>query len=116
MTATLSPHSYPDTYKVNYFSNNGVADATLRITNVGTQNDPTGDLCALIYVFDPNQELAERCSCAVTPDGLLTLSVETNLTADTLTGRPLTTGDVKILSSTSCDAASALISRITAPL
>jgi hypothetical protein len=92
----------PDTFKVTYFSNNGTTpDNTVRLTNVGTSG---GSLCADIYVFDPAQELAECCSCRVTPDGLLTLSVYNNLTSNTLTGVSLTTGDIKIVSSKTCDA------------
>jgi hypothetical protein len=110
----------PDTFKVNYFSNNppsicdgngnsvscvvqpdGIPDSTVRITNVGTSG---GNLCADIYVFDPYQELAECCSCKITPDGLLTLSVGYNLTSNTLTGVPLSTGAIKIVSSSTCNA------------
>jgi hypothetical protein len=108
LSAQVSP--YPDTFKVNYFSNantEGCLDGTLRITNVGTQvgskTDPSGNLCALIYVFDPQQELSECCGCKITPDGLLTLSVNNDLTSNTLTTIPLVTGDVKIVSSVSCN-------------
>jgi hypothetical protein len=55
-------------------------------------------------VFDPYQELAECCSCKITPDGLLTLSVGYNLTSNTLTGVPLSTGAIKIVSSSTCNA------------
>jgi hypothetical protein len=48
--------------------------------------------------------LAECCSCKITPDGLLTLSVSENLTANTLTGVPLSTGVIKIVSSSTCNA------------
>ena len=54
----------------------------------------------MIYVFDPNQELSECCGCAITPDGLLTLSVDSNLTGNPLTGSALTSGVIKIISST----------------
>jgi hypothetical protein len=108
LSAQVSP--YPDTFKVTYFANAntpGCLDGSLRVTNVGTQigskADPSGNLCALIYVFDPKQELAACCGCKITPDGLLTLSVDNNLTRNTLTDVPLVTGDVKIVSSTSCN-------------
>jgi len=99
-----------DVFEVNYYSNanNEVyPDGTVQITNVGTSvgatGDKSGNLCALIYVFRPDQQLAECCSCPVTPDGLLTLSINANLTANPLTAASLTTGDIKIVSSTSCD-------------
>ena len=106
--ATLSAQTpYPDTFKVTYYSNanvGGYLDGTVRITNVGTQvaskTDPSGNLCAMVYVFDPNQELAECCGCPITPDGLATLSVNGDLTDSPLTSVTLRSGDIKIVSST----------------
>ena len=106
--ASLSAQTslYPDTFKVNYFSNancDGVPDGTVQLTNVGTQTgsktDPGGNLCAMIYVFQPDQELAECCGCKITPDGLLTLSIDYNLTANPLTPVTLTSGVIKVVSS-----------------
>jgi hypothetical protein len=67
---------------------------------VASKTDPSGNLCAMVYVFDPNQELAECCGCPITPDGLTTLSVDTDLTASPLTSVTLYSGDIKIVSST----------------
>lgn len=92
----------PDTFKVNYFSNIGIAlPAQVQMTNVGTSG---GSICADIYVFDPNQELAECCSCRLTPDGLRTLGIGPNggnIAANPLTGfdPPLLNGIIKIVSS-----------------
>jgi len=88
-----------DTLKVDYFANAntaGAPDGTVRITNPGTAG--TG-LCAAIFVFDPYEEMSECCSCYVSPDGLRTLSVNTDLTGNPLTGVTLTGGVVKIVSS-----------------
>jgi hypothetical protein len=88
----------PDTLKVDYFANAnsaGAPDGTYRITNPGTAG---GSLCAAIFVYDPSQELTECCECFVSPDGLRTLSVNTDLTGNPLTGVILTTGVVKIVS------------------
>jgi hypothetical protein len=82
---------------VSYFSNahtSGVADATVRLTNPGVTG---GNLCAEIYVFDQSQQLSECCGCLVSPDGLQTLSVNTDLTGNPLTGVQSTTGVVKIV-------------------
>jgi len=87
-----------DTLKVDYFANAntaGAPDGTVRIDNPGTAG---GDLCAAIFVFDVNQEMSECCSCLVTPDGLRTLSVNTDLTSNPLTGKILETGVIKIVS------------------
>ncbi|HTS38452.1 MAG TPA: hypothetical protein VMH04_22450 [Candidatus Solibacter sp.] len=88
-----------DTLKVDYFANAntaGAPDATLRITNPGTY--ASGNICASIYVFDPEQELSACCSCLLTPDGLRTLSIDKDVTVNPLTGVTLTTGLIKIAS------------------
>jgi len=90
---------FEDFFKINYFSNNGVAgapDATVRIDNPGSPvivsvggGEGEGgaiNLCAMIYVFDNDQQLTECCGCLVTPDGLRTLSVTHDLTSNPLTG------------------------------
>ena len=91
-------------FALSYFSNahtRGAPDAVLRLVNDGTLSDasPAGDLCASIYVFDSIEELSECCSCRITPNGILSLSVNTNLTHDPLTGKTLTRGIVKVVSS-----------------
>jgi len=95
MAVTTPP---ADTLKVDYFANAntaGAPDGTVRIDNPGTSG---GNLCAAIYVFDVYQEMSECCSCLVTPDGLRTLSVNTDLTSNPLTGVTLNTGVIKIVS------------------
>jgi len=87
-----------DLLKVNYFSNAntaGAPDGTVRISNPGSG---AGNLCAQIYVFDPYQEMSECCACEITPDGLRTLSVNTDITGNPLTGVTLQTGTVSIVS------------------
>ena len=76
----------PDVLKVDYFSNantGGAPDGTFRIRNAGASN---GNLCAYIFVLDPEQEMTECCGCLQTPDGLGTLSVNVDLTGNPLTG------------------------------
>jgi hypothetical protein len=86
-----------DVYKVNYFSNNAAPapDATVRIDNPGLTY---GNLCAMIYVFDADQQLSECCGCVETHNGLRTLSVRRDLTSNPLTGRVSTTGVIKVIS------------------
>ncbi len=85
-------------YFVSYFSNNVAAapDATVRFINDG---DTGGNLWAAFYVFDDSQELTECCACQITPDGLLSESVKTQLTAAPLTGKVPTRGVIKVISS-----------------
>jgi hypothetical protein len=89
-----------DTLKVDYFSNantSGAPDGTLRLDNPGT---PGTNVCAYIGVFDSNQEMSECCGCLLTPDGLRTLSIDSNLTNNPFNGVTLATGVIKILSVT----------------
>ncbi len=98
-TAILSAQAIdPDTFKVNYYTDPATCDSTIRITDAGTTAASGGDLCADIFVFDPYQELSECCSCLLTPDGLRTLSLKTNLLGDPLTGVIPTSGVIKIIS------------------
>jgi hypothetical protein len=88
-------------YFVTYFSNantTGAPDATLRIINDGDQ-EPVF-LWAAIYVFDDSQEMRSCCACLITPDGLLSESVNKQLTANEFTGRgEMTRGVIKVISS-----------------
>jgi len=89
-----------DTLKVDYFANAntaGAPDGTVRLDNPGTA---AGNVCANVFVFDASQELSECCSCELTPDGLRTLSVNTDLTHNPLTGVTLTGGVIKVISTT----------------
>jgi hypothetical protein len=94
--ATTTPPA--DVLKVDYFANantSGAPDGTVRIDNPGTSG---GGLCAAIFVFDVNEEMSECCNCYVSPDGLRTLSVDTDLTSNPLTGASLSGGVIKIVS------------------
>ena len=86
-----------DVYKLNYFSNNvaGAPDGTVRIDNPGLTY---GNLCAMVYVFDADQQLSECCGCVETHNGLRTLSVRRDLTSNPLTGRVSTNGVIKVVS------------------
>src|SRR5271167_969328 len=89
--------SAQDVFKVNYFSNNAGAapDATVRIDNPGLTY---GNLCAMIYVFDADEQLTECCGCVESHNDLRTLSVNGDLTSNPLTGRKSTTGVIKVVS------------------
>jgi len=100
-------------YFVPYYSNANTTkapDATLRIINDGDQSTteiegvPNGNLWASIYVFDDSQELQECCNCYVSSNGLLSESVNKELTSNELTGRAETSrGVIKVISSASND-------------
>jgi hypothetical protein len=91
-------------FALSYFSNANTAaapNAVLRLVNDGNVNDasPAGDLCASVYVFDTHEQLNECCSCKITPNGILSLTVNGNLTSNPLTGIRPTRGVVKVVSS-----------------
>jgi len=103
-TTAVAQSGFDDVYAVGHFSNahvTGAPDGVLRLVNDGTLSDssPAGDLCASLYVFDSREELNECCSCKITPNGILSLSVNNNLTSNTLTGVTPTRGVVKTISS-----------------
>ncbi len=105
-------------YFVTYYSNantTGAPDATLRIVNDGgAACIADGDsICiedgselrwAAIYVFDDSQEMRSCCACPITVDGLLSESVNKELTSNEFTGRgEMTRGVIKVISSASSD-------------
>jgi len=99
LTVGLGVASAQDVYKVNYFSNANTSyapDGTVRIDNPGVTG---GNLCAMIYVFDYDQQLSECCGCLETPNGLRTLSINSNLTSNPLTGVWEHNGVLKVVSS-----------------
>ncbi len=83
----LSSHTYFDQANVP-----GV-DGTLRISNSGGAGE---NLCAMVYVFAADQQLSECCGCRVSKNGLLTLSLDNDLTANPLTRGTLTTGTIEV--------------------
>jgi len=105
LAATALAQGDPSYYFTTYYSNANTAsapDATVRVINDG---DTGANLFAAIYVFDDSEELQECCACVITPDGLLSESVNKNLTANPLTGIKPTRGVIKVISSTSSDPA-----------
>jgi hypothetical protein len=93
-------------WHLNYFDNantSGAPDAKLRISNSGAVAPLSllgGDICAMIYVWRADQQLEECCGCLVTPNGLITISVNNNLTNDPVTvGGPPTAGVIKVVES-----------------
>jgi len=109
--------SAQDVYKVNYFDINApvlgglpVPDATVRIDNPGLTY---GNLCAMIYVFAADQQMAECCGCVETHNGLRKLSVRRDLTSSPLTGVVPFSGVIKVVSAAPvggvCDPTSGVI-------
>jgi hypothetical protein len=62
----------------------GGAGLALAAGTVGTSSSVTGAICVNVYTLDPGEELESCCSCPVTPDGLVSLFVKSNLLANPL--------------------------------
>ncbi len=78
-------------------------DELVDIVNPGTNGagpGGVGDLCALIYVIDPDEKMQECCGCLLSPNQSLELSVQNDLDANPLNGTILHNGALKIISST----------------
>jgi hypothetical protein len=87
-----------DVFRVNYFSNAntaGAPDGTVWSTNPGVGYQT---LCAMVYVFDWDQQMTECCGCPQTHNDLRWLSVNIDLTGNPLTGRKSKDGVYKIVS------------------
>ena len=68
-------------------------DGTLRVSNAGGAAE---NLCAMVYVFSADQQLSECCGCRVSKNGLLTLSLTSDLTSNPLTRGTLTSGTIEV--------------------
>jgi len=103
-------------FQVSYAANLNAGDSAINITNTGSTdpNDPTvpDSLCANIYTFDASEEMVSCCSCLVTPNALVSLSVQGDLISNTLSPATPTSVVVSIVAtdagaglSTNCNAA-----------
>jgi hypothetical protein len=93
-------------FQVTYLSNLDKGDSVLNITNAGT----AGNLCVNVYAFSPDEQLVSCCSCAVTPNGLVSLSANSDLVSNTLTPAHPTSIAVKLVATdntVACNAATA---------
>jgi hypothetical protein len=82
-------------FQVSYAANLQVGESFINIVNTGANGAPlqgpgfggtTGNICVNVYAFDPGEELISCCSCSVTPDQVVNLGVNRDLTSKTLTG------------------------------
>jgi hypothetical protein len=104
-------------------------DSFINISNTGARGGVTntsgtaasigGSLCINVYMFDYQEEMASCCSCAVTPNGLISLSVQQDLISHTLTPARPSSGVVKLLATVpvgnSCSNSAAAVATPPAP-
>lgn len=95
-------------YSFTYYSNpSAVHDSTFHIVNPGTTVTAlngnyfpiNGDICAMIYVFNNDEQVVECCGCLLTPDSQRTLSLQADLLSNPINPNLVTTdGVVEIVS------------------
>jgi hypothetical protein len=95
-------------FQVRYAANLNIGESYIDIVNTGANGAPvsgpgfggsTGNICVNVYAFDPGEELISCCSCLVTPDQVVNLGVNRDLTSKTLTGVVPSSVTVKLLAS-----------------
>ena len=128
--ATVAFAQSDSAFQVRYAANLAAGESYINIVNTGANGAPllgpgfggaSGNICVNVYAFDPAEELVACCSCLVTPDQVVNLGVNRDLTSKTLTGVIPTSVTVKVLASlagtggagTSCTNSAATVTTAT---
>jgi hypothetical protein len=97
-------------FQVRYAANPAAGESYIDIVNTGANGAPllgpgfggaTGNICANVYAFSPDEQLISCCSCLITPNGVVDLGVNRDLTIKTLTGVVPTSVVIKVLATLS---------------
>ena len=101
-----NPIAADSPFQVRYASNLAIGDSVINMTNTGATG---GNICVNVYTFSPDEQEVSCCSCNVTPNALVSLSVNRDLISNTLTPAHPTSVVVKLLATAggSCNAATA---------
>jgi hypothetical protein len=93
-------------FHVGYAANLNIGDSVVNISNDGINGGvfgavpaTSGNICVNAYVFDPQEEEIGCCSCLVTPNGLNSLSVKSDLISNNLTPAVPTSVVIKLFGS-----------------
>ena len=133
MTFSMAAFSQDGPFQIRYAANLTSGDSVINITNSGANGaslngpgfgGPAGNICVNVYAFSPDEQLISCCSCLITPNGLASLSVNSDLVSNTLTGvRPnsvvvklVGTGAGAAFTGTSCTNSAAIAGSATFPL
>jgi hypothetical protein len=97
-----------DGFQIDYAANLNIGDSYVNFTNSGALvlSGVSANLCINLYTFDPQEELISCCTCSVTPNGLVSLSVIKSLISNPLTPAIPTSVVIKAVASAlgTCDA------------
>jgi hypothetical protein len=97
--AQLPISSADGPFQIRYAANTTVGDSYIDVSNDGASMTTTtiasgqntlavsGSICVNAYAFNADEEILSCCSCPLTPNGLVALSVQKDLLNNTLTGR-----------------------------
>src|SRR5579863_5696848 len=109
-----NPVSADAPFQVRYASNLALGDSVINITNTGATG---GNICVNVYTFSPDEQEVSCCSCNVTPNALVSLSVNRDLISNTLTPAHPTSVVVKLLATNGgpCNASTAGTGSALAP-
>jgi len=101
-----TPATLDGPFQINYAANLQFGESFINITNSGANGAPllgpgfggaAGNICVNVYAFSPDEQEISCCSCLVTPNGLVSLGVNRDLTSRTLTGVIPTSAVVKLV-------------------
>jgi len=93
----------PDAFQVRYASNLNKGDSVINITNTGSDAPKGDNICVNVYTFDPSEEMVSCCSCLVTPNALVSLSVQGDLISNTLSPSTPTSVVIKLIAARPID-------------
>ena len=102
-----NPITADSPFQIRYAANLTSGDSVINITNSGANGaslfgpgfgGAAGNICVNVYAFSPDEQLVSCCSCLVTPNGLVSLSVNNDLISNTLTGVRPSSVVVKLVS------------------
>ena len=113
-------------FQIRYAANLTAGDSIINLTNTGANGanvngpgfgTPVGNICVNVYAFSPDEQLISCCSCLITPNGLVSLSVNQDLVSNTLTGVRPNSVVVKLVNTlagaaTSCTNSAALAGQL----
>ena len=122
-----NPITADSPFQVRYAANPAAGESWINIVNTGANGAPllgpgfggaAGNICVNVYAFSMDEQLVSCCSCLITPNGVMSLGVNSDLTIKTLTGVVPTSVTVKLLSTlagagTSCTNSAATVTTAT---
>jgi len=94
-------------FQVSYAANPSAGESYINIINTGANGNALlgpgygtqyGNICVNVYAFAPDEQEISCCSCLVTPNSVVNLGVNRDLTSLTLTGVVPSSVVVKLVS------------------